>query len=81
MDRVSLEQPVGGRVSVHMPLAGRQPAGGLRELSAQRLVLRHLRTESEIDAVRALRGHINLGVHALVDPHFAAHEKKETSWE
>jgi hypothetical protein len=47
---------------------------------AQDLVLRHLQTHADIDKVRALRGHIDLGMHSALDPLFDVHEKKETRW-
>ncbi|MDF2463377.1 MAG: hypothetical protein K0Q43_1612 [Ramlibacter sp.] len=47
---------------------------------AQDLVLRHLQTHVDIEKVRALRGHIDLGMHCALDPLFPVHEKKETRW-
>lgn len=47
---------------------------------AQNLVLRHLQTHVDIQKVRALRGHIDLGMHSALDPLFPVHEKKETRW-
>jgi hypothetical protein len=46
--------------------------------SAQDLLLRHLRTQQEIDSVQGLRGHIDLSMHCALDPLFLVHEKKET---
>ena len=48
--------------------------------SAQDLVLRHLRTQEEIDTVQGLRAHIDLSMHSVLDPLFLVHEKKETRW-
>jgi hypothetical protein len=44
------------------------------------VVLRHLKTESEIESVMHLRDEIDLSVHASASSHFASLEKKETSW-
>lgn len=46
----------------------------------EEVTLRHLRTPEDFASVRALRGHIDLGVHMTVDSCFEEHEKKETSW-
>jgi len=46
---------------------------------SQDLVLRHLRTQQEIDSVQGLRGHIDLSMHSALDPLFLVHEKKETN--
>src|SRR5215210_5335419 len=57
----------------------------LHELSAgQRagpddLLVHHLRTPQEIDAIRPLRGQIDLS-HNASDPLFETHEKKEMNW-
>ncbi|HXD40279.1 MAG TPA: hypothetical protein VN649_06935 [Ramlibacter sp.] len=54
--------------------------GDQRQLPVDELELRHLRSPRDFDAVRALRGHIDLSVHLGVDPQFHEHEKKEMSW-
>ena len=54
--------------------------GDQRQLPVDELELRHLRTPDDFDAVRALRGHIDLSAHLGVDPLFHEHEKKEMSW-
>ena len=51
----------------------------MRDITVDGLVLRYLRTAGDIDAVRALRGHIDLAVHSVIDPLFFEREKKETS--
>ena len=56
---------------LHEVSAGYRPA-------ADDLVLRHLRTPGDIDAVRALRSQIDLS-HAVGDPLFETQEKKETN--
>ena len=63
-----------------------QPRSRLRRLESGRhvqpgkLLLRHLRSAGEIDAVRHLRGHIDLALHSAIDSQFDHHEKKETNW-
>jgi hypothetical protein len=52
---------------------------GRRPFSIDDLVLRHLRSPSEIAGVLHLRDEIDLSVHAAAGPHFATLEKKETS--
>ena len=54
--------------------------GDQRQLPVDELELRHLRSPRDFDAVRALRGHIDLSVHLGVDPQFHEREKKEMSW-
>jgi hypothetical protein len=47
-------------------------------LVAQEVVVRHLKTSSEIRAVQRLRQEIDLAVHARLNPNFHTDEKKET---
>lgn len=54
--------------------------GDQRQLPVNELELRHLRSPDDFEAVRALRGHIDLSAHLGVDPRFHEHEKKEMSW-
>jgi hypothetical protein len=51
-----------------------------RLLPVDELELQHVRRPDDFDAVRALRGHIDLAAHLAVDPLFHDHEKKEMSW-
>jgi hypothetical protein len=83
-----LELPFGHRVYAGLSrgrLCLNQTAYELHALSfGQRpasddLVLHHLRTPHEIDAVRPLRAKIDLS-HNASDPQFASDEKKETCW-
>ena len=54
--------------------------GDQRQLPLDELELRHLRSPADFDAVRALRGHIDLSAHLGVDPQFHDGEKIEMSW-
>jgi hypothetical protein len=50
----------------------------MQHIPVNELVMRHLRTPEEIQAVLPLRGHIDLTAHHGVDPLFDVREKKET---
>src|SRR6185369_1504931 len=54
--------------------------GDQRQLPVDELELRHLHSPGDFDAVRALRGQIDLSAHLRVEPRFHEHEKKEMSW-
>jgi len=50
-----------------------------QEIPLDELRFTPLKTQQDIDRVRALRGAIQLPAAALADPYFHAREKKETS--
>jgi hypothetical protein len=60
-----------------LPFGSMSPQNGPPAID--RVVLRHLKTESEIEAVLHLREEIDLSAHYSAG-NFASLEKKETNW-
>ena len=66
----------GSHSATHLPVGMMVPAAEPHGIEA--VVLRHLKTASEIESVMHLRDEIDLSVHASAS--FGALEKKETNW-
>lgn len=67
--------PAGGRLALNQSSYELHTLAASRRPAPDDLVLRHLATTGQIDAIRFLRDHIDLS-HSAGDPRFQADEKK-----
>lgn len=76
---MNLQTPTSPSSSYSSAVAANLCLASVREpFSADRVVLRHLKTPAEIASVLDLREEIDLSVHAAAGPQFETVEKKET---